>query len=114
MFATNAISKTIDDLRERGGLKGVDVANVADVSKATVSRWTSGKAMPQPRTQLVLSDLRYVVDCLSEFYTPDETRAWLYSRNTLLDGNRAMDLIYEQRTEEVIAVIDRLGSTAYL
>lgn len=110
----NAVVKTIDDLRERGSLSGVDVANVADVSKATVSRWVTGKAAPQPKTQLVLSDLRYVVDRLSEFYSPDETRVWLYSRNNLLNGERAMDLIHEGRTEEVLAAIERLGSLAYL
>jgi transcriptional regulator with XRE-family HTH domain len=110
----NAIAKTIDDLRERGGLKGVDVANVTDVSKATVSRWTTGKAAPQPRTQLLLSDLRYVVDRLSEFYTPDETRTWLYSRNALLNGERAMDLIHEGRTEEVLLAIERLAALSYL
>jgi transcriptional regulator with XRE-family HTH domain len=110
----NAVTKTIDDLRERGALSGVDVANVADVSKATVSRWVTGKAAPQPKTQLVLSDLRYVVDRLSEFYTPDETRVWLYSRNNLLDGGRAMELIHQGRTEEVLSAIERLGSLAYL
>ncbi len=110
----NAVSKTIDDLRERGALSGVDVANVAEVSKATVSRWVTGKAAPQPKTQLVLSDLRYVVDRLSEFYTPDETRVWLYSRNNLLDGNRAMELIHEGRTEDVLAAIERLDSLAFL
>ena len=111
---TNAVANTIDDLRERGALTGVDVANVAEVSKATVSRWTTGKAAPQPKTQLVLSDLRYVVDRLSEFYTPDETRTWLYSRNALLDGERAMDLIHEGRTEEVLTAIERLAALAYL
>lgn len=110
----NAVSKTIDDLRERGALSGVDVANVAEVSKATVSRWVTGKAAPQPKTQLVLSDLRYVVDRLSEFYTPDETRVWLYSRNNLLDGDRAMELIHEGRTEDVLAAIERLDSLAFL
>lgn len=88
---TNAVAKTIEDLRERGALSGVDVANVADVSKATVSRWATGKAAPHPKTQLVLSDLRYVVDRLAEFYTPEETRIWLYSRNNLLNGERGMD-----------------------
>lgn len=111
---TNAVAKTIDDLRERGALTGVDVANVADVSKTTVSRWSNGRAAPQPRTQLLLSDLRYVVDRLAEFYTPDETRTWLYSRNSLLDGERAMDLIHEERTEEVLAAIERLAAVAYL
>lgn len=112
--AINAFTKTIEDLRERGALSGVDVANVVDVSKATVSRWTTGKAAPHPKTQLVLSDLRYVVDCLSEFYTPDEIRLWLYSRNQLLNGERAMDLIHQGKTEEVLEAIERLGSLAYL
>lgn len=111
---TNAVAKTIEDLRERGALSGVDVANVADVSKATVSRWATGKAAPHPKTQLVLSDLRYVVDRLAEFYTPEETRIWLYSRNNLLNGERGMDLINEGRTEEVLVAIERLGSLAYL
>jgi transcriptional regulator with XRE-family HTH domain len=111
---TSAVAKTIDDLRERGGLKGVDVANIADVSKATVSRWSTGKASPQPRTQLVLSDLRYVVDCLAEFYAPDETRVWLYSRNALLDGARAIDLVNAGRTEEVLLAIERLAALVYV
>ena len=105
----NAITKTIDDLREHGKLSGVDVANIAAVSKATVSRWSTGKATPHPKTQLVLSDLRYVVDRLAEFYNPDETRAWLYSRNDLLDGARAIE-----RTDEVLAAIERIESLAYL
>lgn len=110
----NAITKTIEDLRDRGKLSGVDVANIADVSKATVSRWTTGKAAPHPKTQLVLSDLRYVVDRLAEFYTPDETRIWLYSRNDLLGGARAMELIHEGRTDEVLQAIERLGALSYL
>jgi len=111
---TNVVAKTIEDLQERGSLSGVDVANVADVSKATVSRWITGKSAPQPKTQLVLSDLRYVVDRLFEFYSPDETRFWLYSRNNLLDGQIGMDLIHQGRTEEVLAAIERLSSLSYL
>ena len=111
---TNAVAKTIEDLRERGALSGIDVANVAEVSKATVSRWSNGRAAPHPKTQLILSDLRYVVDRLAEFYTPDETRTWLYSRNNLLGGQRAMDLIHNGCTEEVLIAIERLGSLAYL
>jgi hypothetical protein len=110
----SAVAKTIDDLREKGALSGVDVANITAVSKATVSRWSAGKADPQPRTQLILSDLRYVVMRLSEFYTPDETRVWLYSRNDLLGGRRAVDLIHEGKTEEVLVAIERLASLTYL
>ena len=111
---SNAVAKTIEALRERGGIKGVDVANITQVSKATVTRWSAGTHSPQPKTQLVLSDLRYVVDRLSEFYAPDEIRVWLNSRNELLDGRRAIDLIHDGRTEVVLEAIERLGDTAYL
>jgi transcriptional regulator with XRE-family HTH domain len=109
----NAVSKIIDELRERGGLKGTDVANMTSVSPATVSRWTSGKAFPQPKTQLLISDLRYVVDRLAEFYSPDETRIWLYSKHRLLDGDRAIDLIHQGRADEVLAVIESLDQGTY-
>ena len=111
---SNAFVKTLDDLREFGALSGVDVANVAEVSKATVSRWSSGKAVPQPAMQLVLSDLRYVVDKLAEFYSPDETRTWLYVRNSVLGGESAMDLIHAGKTEKVLEAIESLGGLTYL
>ena len=111
---SNAIASLIGDLEDRGRLKGTDVANIADVSTPTVSRWRTGKATPQPRTQLLIADLGYVVDRLADIYSPDETRIWLYSRNALLDGERAIDLIHENRTEQVLAAIERLDAGAYL
>lgn len=110
---TGAVAKMIDDLRSRGGLKGTDVANIASVSPATVSRWTAGKAHPHPKTQLVISDLRYVVDRLAEFYTPDETRLWLYSKHRLLNGERAIDLINQGGADKVLAVIESLDEASY-
>lgn len=103
----------IDNLRERGALKGADIANIAAVSRATVSRWLAGKALPHPKTQLVISDLRYVVDRLTEFYTPEETRLWLYARHRLLDGKRPIDLIQAGRTEDVLLVIESLDQGSY-
>lgn len=110
---SNAVAKIIVDLKERGGLKGTDVANIASVSPATVSRWSSGTASPHPKMQLLISDLRYVVDRLSEFYSPDETRMWLYSMHRLLNNERAIDLIHENRADEVLAVIESLDGGAY-
>lgn len=109
----NAVAKILDDLRDRGGLKGTDVANMVSVSPATVSRWTTGKAFPQPKTQLLISDLRYVVDRLAEFYSPEETRIWLYARHPLLNGERAIDLIHAGRTAEVLSVIEGLSESTY-
>jgi hypothetical protein len=84
------------------------------VSKATVSRWANGQKAPHPRTQLIMSDLSYVVMRLSEYYTPEEVRAWLYACHPQLGGERAIDLIHDNRTEEVIAILDRLDADAYL
>lgn len=114
MTVTTVVTRVLQGLRDSGGLKSIDVANVLEVSPATVSRWSTGKAAPHPKTQRLISDLRYVVDRLAEIYTKDEIREWLYARNQLLEGERAIDLIHDGRTEEILAVIERLDAGAYL
>jgi transcriptional regulator with XRE-family HTH domain len=109
-----AVARYIDQLREVGGLKGTDIANIADVSTATVSRWQNGKADPQPKTQLVLSDLNYIVSRLSDYYSAKEIRIWLFALHPQLGGERAIDLINAGRSEEVLAILDRLDAGAYL
>jgi len=113
IIMASAVANLIDDLRQRGGLKGSDVANIAAVSPATVSRWTSGASFPHPKTQLLISDLRYVVDRLAELYNPEETRVWLYSRHRLLKGERAIDLIHAGHADQVLAVIESLDAGSY-
>ena len=109
-----AVARMLAEVRETGGLQGKDIANMVDVSPATVSRWSNGTATPTLHTQTVINDLRYVVDRLSDFYTPEETRLWLNARHQLLKGERAIDLIRARRTEEVLAVIERLSAGVYL
>jgi transcriptional regulator with XRE-family HTH domain len=113
-MAQGAIARYIEELQESGGLKGVDIANITDVSKATVSRWRAGAIKPQPRNELILSDLYYIVGRLQEYYTADEIRTWLYARHPQLGGQRAIDLIHEDRSIEVLRVLDRLDSEVYL
>lgn len=109
----SAVTKLIDDLRERGGLKGIDVANITSVSPATVSRWTAGKASPHPKTQLLISDLRYVVDRLADLYSPEETRIWLYAKHRLLNGERPIDLIHSGRADEVLSIVESLDEGTF-
>ncbi len=111
---STAVGRILDELRTRGGLQGKDIANIVDVSAATVSRWSNGKGTPQLRTQTVMAELRYVIERLSDFYAPDETRLWLHSRHPLLNNERAIDLVNAGRTEDVLAVIERLDAGAYV
>jgi transcriptional regulator with XRE-family HTH domain len=111
---SGAMPRYINELNEVGGLSGTDIANIADVSKATVSRWKAGTVKPQPSTQLVLSDLYFVVGRLREYYSADEIRMWLYARHPQLGGKRAIDLINQNRSEDVLRVIDRLDAEVYL
>lgn len=111
---STAVARILDDLRIRGGLQGKDIANIVDVSTATVSRWSHGNGTPTLRTQTVIADLRYVVERLSDFYTADEARLWLHTRHPLLKGESAIDLINANRTEEVLSVIERLDTGAYV
>ena len=108
-----AVQKILEHLRDDGGLLGKDIANIVAVSPATVSRWTGGKATPDLKTQTMIAGLRYVVDRLGDFYTPEETRLWLHASHPMLGGERAIDLIRDGRTEEVLSVIESLDAGAY-
>jgi uncharacterized protein (DUF2384 family) len=110
---STAVSRILDQLRDDGGLQGKDIANIVSVSQATVSRWSSGKATPDLRTQTVIAELRYVVDRLTELYTPDESRLWLHTPHQMLNGERAIDLINGGRTQEVLGLIEALEAGAY-
>jgi transcriptional regulator with XRE-family HTH domain len=108
-----AVKQILEVLRDSGGLQGKDLANIVAVSPATVSRWSSGKATPDLKTQTVMAELRYVVDRLAEFYTRDEIRLWLHTGHPMLSGERAIDLIHAGRTEDVLAAIEALDAGAY-
>ncbi len=108
------MTRYLDELHDVGGLKGTDIANITNVSKATVTRWKQGAIKPHPRTQFVLSDLHYVVGRLDEYYAPEEIRIWLYAHHPQLSGERAIDLICQNRSEEVLRVLERLDAEAYV
>lgn len=110
----NPAVQFISQLQNTGCLNGTDLANIAGVSKATMSNWKNGRKSPHPRTQLIVSDLSYVVMRLSEYYSPEEIRVWLFSCHPQLRGRRAVELIRDRQTEDVIAIFERLDSDAHL
>jgi uncharacterized protein (DUF2384 family) len=59
------------------------------------------------------SNLEYIKNHLSDFYTPAETTLWLHTPHPLLEGERAIDVVNQGGVEKVLAIIKRLDSGAY-
>lgn len=111
---STAIASRLDAIKQRGGIRSREIAELLDTTPQTVSRWQTGRAEPQPDGLRRLLTLEWLVDQLSDLYQPDEARLWLFSPHTLLEGRRPADLIAEGREEEVLAVIDQLRDGAYI
>jgi hypothetical protein len=60
-----------------------------------------------------LLDLRRIECRLAKFYSPAETRCWLYAKHPLLRGARAIDLIHQGHSAEVLTVIEGLEESTH-
>lgn len=110
----SAIAIRLDRIQEHGGISGREVAQLLSTTPQTVSRWRQGRVTPQPQALERLLMLDWLADQLSEVFTPTEARLWLFSPNPRLEGMRPADLIAGEEIEEVLAIIDRLQSAAYI
>ena len=109
-----ALARRLERIREHGGIRGRELAQLMDTTPETVSRWNTGKTEPQPERLEKLLLLEWVIDELAEFYEPDEARLWLFSPHRMLAGARPADLIREGRVDEVRTLIARLQDGAYV
>jgi transcriptional regulator with XRE-family HTH domain len=110
----SAVASRIDSIRAHGGIRAREVADLLDTSTQTVWRWQAGKAEPQPDRLQRLLTLEWLVSQLSEFYSPDEAKLWLFSPHKLLEGQRPADRIRESRVDDVLALIAQLRDGAYI
>lgn len=108
-----ALARKLDSLREKGGMRHIDVANLLGTRPETVSRWNQGKAYPHSGTEKDLLELEYIVDQLSDFYDPNEARQFLFSRQRLLDGKSPAELIKNGQIDEIIALVGRMRDGVY-
>ena len=108
-----AVARKLNSIRESGGIRGREIAQLLETTPQTVSRWRTGKSTPRPNSLDRLLRLEWLAGQLGQVYAPDEARVWLFSPHLDLGGDRPVDLIASDRTDEVLAVIDRLQSAAY-
>ena len=57
--------------------------------------------------------LAWLTEELAEFYPPDEARLWLFPPHRLLEGQRPADRTEEDRSDDVLALIDQLRDGSY-
>ncbi len=108
-----AVANRLQVITQRGGITSREVAQLLDTTPETVSRWNSGKVGPRPESLERILALEFLLDELSEFYTSDEARLWLFSPHKLLERERPADRIQQGRLNDVLALIDQLRDGAY-
>jgi len=109
----SALAERLEKIKKLGGITGRDVAQLLDTTPETVSRWSTGKIDPQRDRLHRLLELEFFLAELSEFYSPEEAKLWLFSPHKLLGGETAAARIQAGRTQDVFALLDQLRSGAY-
>lgn len=110
----SAVATRLNVIRDRGGIKAREVAQLLDTTPQTVSRWRTGKVEPQPDRLQRLLTLEWLIGELAEFYEPGEARLWLFAPHRLLGGQRPADRIQEGKVDDVLALIAQLRDGAFV
>jgi len=109
-----ALARKLAGIKRTGGISAREVAQLLSTTPQTVSRWQTGKSFPQPPSLDRLLKLDWLSDQLSAIYSPDEARLWIFSPHPDLDGRTPAEVISENRTDDVLEIIDRLQSGAHI
>ena len=111
---TSAVARKLESIRAKGAMRNVEVANLLGTRPETVSRWNQGRAYPHATTERTLLELEFIVDQLSEFYSPDEARQWFFSPQKLLLGVSPAELIRDGKITDVRRLADQLRDGVYI
>ena len=109
-----ALAHRLETIKQKGGIKAREVAQLLDTTPETVSRWQSGKVEPQSGRLERLLTLEWLLDELGEFYSPEEARLWLFAPHRLLGGETPANKIQQGKTDDVLAIINQLRDGAYV
>lgn len=109
-----AVARRLNSLREKGCIKSIEVANLLGTRPETVSRWKKGKAYPHSGTERTLLELEFIVDQLSDFYSPAEARQFIFAPQKFLDGQSPAELIRNGQIEQVRRLVNQLREAVHL
>ena len=109
-----AVARKLNRIKKSGGIGGREIAQLLETTPQSVSRWQTGRSTPRPKSLNRLLRLEWLAGQLGQVYPPDDARVWLFSPHRDLRGRRPVDLIADDRMDEVLAIIDRLQSAAYV
>jgi hypothetical protein len=102
------LARKLETIREKGGMRNTEVAILLGTRPETVSRWNQGRAYPHSSTEKALLELEYIVDQLSEFYSPQEARHFVFSRQKLLNDKSPAELIKQGHVDSILRLIGKL------
>lgn len=106
----NPVARLITSARESAGLTNAELADAVGIGSRQLQNWAAGSGQPAGSAKLRrLLDLKYVLDLVDEVYGLDGATMWLHARNRSLDGRRPLDLIAENRADEVINLLVRIA-----
>jgi transcriptional regulator with XRE-family HTH domain len=108
-----ALAERIESIRQQGGISAREVAQLVGTTPQTVSRWTTGRAAPHPKSLERLLFLEWVASQLAQFYDPETARLWLFAHHPMLGGARPADRIAAGDFDTVLALLDQLQSASY-
>jgi transcriptional regulator with XRE-family HTH domain len=113
---SQALASKLDEMKEKGGVRSRDIAQLLDTTPQTVSRWQTGKTEPRGDQLRKLLSLEWLLGQLAELYTPDESKLWLFSPHRLLDGESPAERIQSRGmdgVDDVLALISQIKEGAF-
>lgn len=105
--ATLTYLRIVEEVTSAGVTQG-ELGQAVGASLRTVQGWASGQVKPSSAKAQRLLDVRHVVAALREVYDAEGVEIWLRSRNRNLNGERPLDLLADERIDEVVEEVEHL------
>lgn len=104
-----SVARLIVSARDSAGLTNAELAEAVGIGSRQLQNWAAGQSQPGSARLRRLLDLKYILDLVEEVYGEDGATVWLHARNRMLESKRPLDLIAEDRADEVIDLLDRIA-----